>query len=58
MMGGKLNLKRNVLAGPGIAALAVPAAALAKPGDGQGNGGGNGHGNGANPKTGYVFKGT
>jgi hypothetical protein len=57
-MGGKMNLKRNALAALGVVALAVPAAALAKPGGGHGNGGGNGHGNGGNPKVGYVFKGS
>jgi hypothetical protein len=53
-----MDLKRTTLVALGVGALAVPAAALAKPGDDRGNGGGHGHGNGGNPKVGYVFKGT
>jgi hypothetical protein len=55
-----MNLKRSFLVALGTAALAVPAAAIAKPPSdhGHGHGGGHGHGHGGNPTVTYVFKGT
>jgi hypothetical protein len=57
-----MNLKRAFLVALGAGALAVPAAAFAKPGGdhghGHGHGGDHGHGHGGNPTVMYVFKGT
>jgi hypothetical protein len=53
-----MNLKKAFLVALGTAALAVPAAAIAKPGDHGHGGHGHGHGHGGNPTVMYVFKGT
>jgi hypothetical protein len=50
-----MHPKRAFLIGLGTAALAVPAAAIAKPGD---HGHAGSHGHGGNPTVKYVFKGT
>jgi hypothetical protein len=52
-----MNPKRAFLVALGTAALAVPAAAIAKPGD-HGHGHAGGHGHGGNPTVKYLFKGT
>jgi hypothetical protein len=49
-----MNLKKTSLTALGVVALAVPAAAIAKPGGDHGRG----HGHGGNPTVSYVFKGT
>src|SRR4051794_28931762 len=49
-----MNLKKAFLVALGTGALAVPAAALAKPGGDHGHG----HGHGRNPTVMYVFKGS
>jgi len=51
-----MNLKKTSLTALGVVALAVPAAAIAKPGGDHGHG--HGHGHGGNPTVSYVFKGT
>jgi hypothetical protein len=51
-----MNLKKTSLTALGVVALAVPAAAIAKPGGDHGRG--HGHGHGRNPTVSYVFKGT
>jgi hypothetical protein len=51
-----MNLKKTSLTALGVVALAVPAAAIAKPGGGHGHG--HAHGHGGNPTVSYVFKGT
>jgi hypothetical protein len=51
-----MNLKKTSLTALGVVALAVPAAAIAKPGGDHGRG--HGHGHGGNPTVSYVFKGT
>lgn len=56
-MAGTMTPKRALLVALGTAALAVPAAAIAKPGE-HGHGHGGGHGRGGNPTVTYVFKGT
>ncbi|HKH13341.1 MAG TPA: hypothetical protein VKA47_01670 [Solirubrobacterales bacterium] len=53
-----MNLKKNFLIALGVGALAVPAAAIAKPGGSHGHGHEHGHGHGGNPAVSYVFKGT
>jgi hypothetical protein len=51
-----MNLKKTSLTALGVVALAVPAAAIAKPGGDHGHG--HGHGHGGNPTVSYIFKGT
>ena len=46
-----MNFKKTSLTALAIGALAIPAAAVAKPGHGHG------HGHGGNPTVSYVFKG-
>jgi hypothetical protein len=53
-----MNLKKAFLVALGAGALAVPAAAIAKPPGEHGHGHGQGHGHGGNPTVMYVFKGT
>lgn len=50
-----MDLRRSYVVALGIAAVAMPATALAKPGGGHGHG--HGHGHGGNPTVSYVFKG-
>lgn len=54
-----MNLKKAFLVALGTGALAIPAAAVAKPGGdhGHGHGQGGGQGHGGNPTVMYVFKG-
>ncbi len=51
-----MKLRRSWLVSLGVAALAIPAAAVADPGNGHGHGGG--HGQGSSHAAQYVFKGT